>query len=86
MVCDLPAILPEHLPDSVLSAERATEDFGVPGAAPIKDRTDYRTAYMKKIILDALEQTKGNRNEAALLLKVEPENPVQPHERARDPA
>ena len=31
---------------------------------------DYRTDYMRRIILEALERTRGNRNEAALLLKI----------------
>jgi DNA-binding NtrC family response regulator len=70
VVCDLPTILPEHLPDSVRSAERASEAQRVPGVSEASDGGDYRTNYMRKIILEALERTNGNRNEAALLLKI----------------
>ena len=70
VVCDLPTLLPEHLPDSVRSAEPAEEARREPGASPAADGADYRTQYMRKIILDALDQTMGNRNEAALLLKI----------------
>ena len=40
------------------------------GSTPTVNSGDYRTNYMRKIILEALERTKGNRNEAALLLKI----------------
>jgi DNA-binding NtrC family response regulator len=79
VICDLPAILPEHLPDSVRASAAAAEGAhsGRPGTGsassggePLAEDSDYRTTYMRKIILDALQQAGGNRNEAALLLKV----------------
>ena len=70
VVCDLPTLLPDHLPDSLRSAGRAPAEPPTSGDTPAPDGADYRTSYMRKIILEALEQTKGNRNEAALLLKI----------------
>ena len=70
VVCDGPALLPEHLPDSVRSAEHEESERPEQGAPPAADGSEYRTNYMRKIILEALDRTKGNRNEAALLLKI----------------
>ena len=70
VVCDLPTVLPEHLPDSVSTAVRSAGDRSASETAAAPDGTDYRTNYMRKIILEALERTKGNRNEAAQLLKI----------------
>ena len=92
VVCDLPTLLPDHLPDSLRSEERASverassERASAEGASgervsadgaladpvPVGQGVgvDYRTNYMRKIILEALERTGGNRNEAALLLKI----------------
>jgi two-component system response regulator HydG len=70
VVCDVPTLLPDHLPDSVRSAERAAAEGPVQGGAAAPDGADYRTTYMRKIILEALERTNGNRNEAAQLLKI----------------
>jgi DNA-binding NtrC family response regulator len=79
VICDLPAILPEHLPDSVRASAAAVEGAhpgstgteGVPaGGSPLAEGSDYRTTYMRKVILDALQQAAGNRNEAAQLLKI----------------
>ncbi|HTZ51705.1 MAG TPA: sigma-54 dependent transcriptional regulator [Spirochaetia bacterium] len=69
VVCDAAVLLREHLPDSLRSAQRGVEPAPAaaeagPGAA------DYRMTYMRKIIIEALERSKGNRNEAALLLKI----------------
>ena len=63
VVCDLPTIRPEHLPDSIRASQRSSTALG-PGSP------DYRTDYMRKIILETLQQTNGNRNEAAVLLKI----------------
>jgi DNA-binding NtrC family response regulator len=68
VVCDLPAIMPEHLPDSVRCCGTPAEAHAPHGRPPAGD--DYRTAYMRKIIVEALQRTQGNRNEAALLLKI----------------
>ena len=70
VVCDLPSVLPDHLPDSVRSAERASMEERSLSVAPGSDGGEYRTNYMRKIILETLERTRGNRNEAALLLKI----------------
>jgi DNA-binding NtrC family response regulator len=70
VVCDGDAVLPEHLPDSIRSSEAMTGARGSPGGSPSAVGADYRTSYMRKIIVDALQQTNGNRNEAALLLKI----------------
>jgi two-component system response regulator AtoC len=76
VVCDMPTLLPEHLPDSLRSAERAVSErppreAAAAGASPSgSGGADYRTDYMRRIILEALERTRGNRNEAALLLKI----------------
>ena len=70
VVCDLPTLLPDHLPDSVRSAERAGKEREETAASTGTDGSNYRTQYMKKIILEALDRAKGNRNEAALLLKI----------------
>ncbi len=88
VVCDLPVLMTDHLPDSLRSAERAYVPEGIRSAdgagapegtrsgppvsesAAAAEGVDYRTAYMKKIILEALERTSGNRAEAALLLKI----------------
>ncbi|HET6449897.1 MAG TPA: sigma-54 dependent transcriptional regulator [Spirochaetia bacterium] len=70
VVCDLPLLMPDHLPDSLRSAQRTgtVPPVAEPSTAP--PGVDYRTAYMRKIILDALERTGGNREEAAQLLKI----------------
>jgi two-component system, NtrC family, response regulator AtoC len=79
VVCDGPAILPEHLPDSVrASAGAAAAGVAIGRAgddpsrhpAPSAEIPDYRTGYMRALILEALQKAGGNRNEAALLLKV----------------
>jgi Nif-specific regulatory protein len=70
VVCDLPTILPEHLPDSVRASEGTSGERAPEGVPTAPDSADYRTNYMRKIILDALQQAGGNRNEAALLLKI----------------
>jgi two-component system response regulator AtoC len=76
VVCDMPTLLPDHLPDSLRSAERAAAERPLPEAAAAAGSSagsggaDYRTDYMRRIILEALDRTRGNRNEAALLLKI----------------
>ncbi len=80
VVCDLPAIVPEHLPDSVrasagaaaeeMPAGRAAGDSAGQGTSGGTGVSDYRTSYMRTLILDALQKAGGNRNEAALLLKI----------------
>jgi Nif-specific regulatory protein len=70
VVCDHPVLLTDHLPDSVRFAEGAAAEPHAPARTAAPDGADYRTNYMRKIILEALERTKGNRNEAALLLKI----------------
>jgi DNA-binding NtrC family response regulator len=69
VVCDLPTLLPDHLPDSLRASERVAERPAA-GAAAAPEAADYRTDYMRRIIIEALERTRGNRNEAALLLKI----------------
>jgi two-component system response regulator AtoC len=70
VVCDLPSIRPEHLPDSILASQRPPETLVSPEAPASSEPRDYRTDYMRKIILDTLQRTNGNRNEAAELLKI----------------
>jgi len=70
VVCDHPTLLPDHLPDSLRSAGRAPAEPLAVEQDRTPDGVDYRTNYMRKIILEALERTGGNRNEAALLLKI----------------
>jgi DNA-binding NtrC family response regulator len=82
VVCDLASILPEHLPDSVRASggAPAAAPAGSPVAAgdtPAREGPagqaggdDYRTSYMRRLILDALQKAGGRRDEAALLLKI----------------
>jgi two-component system NtrC family response regulator len=58
VVCDAPALLPDHLPDSVRSAERGAAEPLAAGTGPTSEGADYRTTYMRKIILEALDRTK----------------------------
>jgi len=70
VVCDLPTIRPEHLPDSILASQRRPEALVSPESPASPEPRDYRTDYMRKIILDTLQRTNGNRIEAAELLKI----------------
>lgn len=67
VVCDRLEIGPEHLPDNVLQRGRPG-DSSETEADPTRE--DLRESYMKKIILDALKNTNGNRNETARLLNI----------------
>lgn len=64
VVCDGKEINREHLPNSIIydSKEKLT-------LIPEK-LSEYRSKYMRDIIIEALKKTKGNRSEAAKLLNI----------------
>lgn len=68
VVCEEPQLLPEHLPDRVKNTvEDHWADARSPASAP---PDDHRTAFLRKVILEALTKTNGNRYEAAQLLNI----------------
>lgn len=68
VICEDERIYPEHIPDSI-----ASRNNGQPGATRrhlSESMGAYRENYLRKVILDALRQTGGNRAEAAHLLNI----------------
>lgn len=68
VICEESRILPEHLPDQIRAAQ---ESAPVAPKVTISQQTeDHKTAYLRKIILEALSKTHGNRSEAAKVLNI----------------
>ncbi|PID57782.1 hypothetical protein CSB45_06030 [candidate division KSB3 bacterium] len=68
VICEEPRILPEHLPDQIRTAR---ESALTASKITFPQQTlDHKTAYLRKIILEALSKTQGNRSEAAKLLNI----------------
>jgi len=66
VVCEGKRILPEHLPDRINNVKEVkTADANV-----LNQHDDHRAAFLRKIILEALTKTNGNRKEAAQLLNI----------------
>jgi two-component system response regulator AtoC len=66
VMCDEEVLMPEDLPDSVLRP-----DIGAFLARhDEKVFTDLKDQYMRKVILEALAKTKGNKSEAAIQLHI----------------
>lgn len=68
VVCEERRILPEHLPDRMKDAEPSAESGPTPDV--FHQRDDHRATFLRKIILEALSKTNGNRNDAAKLLNI----------------
>jgi two-component system response regulator AtoC len=69
VICDKGTILPEHLPDRFLKIEPGPSRPA--GAVSLIEKMDdYRKNYTRNVIVEALRKTKGNRIEAANLLKI----------------
>jgi two-component system response regulator AtoC len=68
VICDGGFILPKHLPDSVYKKDNADSYFT--HLSPHSIIEDYRENYTRNIILDVLKRVKGNKTEAAKILKV----------------
>ncbi len=68
VVCEGSRILSAYLPDQI----RASQDHGQsdPHTVMSQQTEDHKTAYLRKIILEALSKTHGNRSEAAKLLRI----------------
>jgi DNA-binding NtrC family response regulator len=69
VVCEGQRLLPEHLPDRIKATE---EDRFIEAVRPenFPPRDDRRIAFLRKVILEALTKTNGNRHEAAQLLNI----------------
>ena len=68
VICEEERILPEHLPDQIRTAQESISpapNFTIP-----QQVQDHKTAYLRKIILEALSKTQGNRSQAAKLLNI----------------
>jgi two-component system NtrC family response regulator len=68
VICEDERVYPEHIPDSI-----ANMNNGQPAATRrhlSESMGAYRESYLRKVILDALRQTGGNRAEAAHLLTI----------------
>lgn len=77
VVCEDECLFLSHLPDSLNKETRDEEPVVVvSGVASIsregmpRSITEYRNDYMRKVILNALEKTGGNKGEAAKLLNI----------------
>jgi Nif-specific regulatory protein len=68
VICEGSSILPEHLPDQIRTAQEIIP--AAPNRLISQQTEDHKTAYLRKIILEALSKTHGNRSEAAKLLKI----------------
>jgi two-component system NtrC family response regulator len=65
VVCEGTCILPEHLPDRIKNIKVGTTDTNV-----LHQSDNHRATFLRKVILEALTKTNGNRNEAAKLLNI----------------
>jgi DNA-binding NtrC family response regulator len=63
IVCEGDAISISDLPESLVRWERSDDDVLPPSA-------NYRSEYMRKLIVATLERTEGNKSDAARVLKV----------------
>ena len=68
VVCEGKNILPEHLPDRIKNVDTVQSD--ATGTNVFHQSEDHRTAFLRKVILETLAKTNGNRNEAAKLLNI----------------
>ena len=68
VICEGPDILPEHLPDRIHKMDINSPEGE--SSTLIEKMDAYRQNYMRKVIVEALRKTEGNRLEAAQLLNI----------------
>ncbi len=66
VVCEGKRILPEHLPDRINNVK----DVRSADRNVLNQHDDHRATFLRKVILEALTKTHGNRKEAAQLLNI----------------
>lgn len=69
VVCEDEELLPEHLPDRIKTTEKEGGSETVRSESQLP-YDDHRAAFLRKVILEALAKTNGNRYEAAKLLNI----------------
>jgi len=68
VICEGNRLIPEHLPDSIIRKKgEKSKDAGLNFSEQMEK---YRSNYMRKVIIDALKKSNGNRIEAARLLNI----------------
>ncbi len=71
VVCEENCLRPEHLPDRIKNTADARPVTPMPPASLTLNQSDpHRAAFLRKVILDALTKTNGNRHDAAELLHI----------------
>jgi two-component system response regulator HydG len=70
-VCDQPFLTINDLPDTIcIDSENCSQGIEIENGLESIALDTYRNEYMRKIILQTLEQTNGNKQEAAKLLNI----------------
>jgi DNA-binding NtrC family response regulator len=71
VVCDQPFLTINDLPDTIcIDSENCSQGIEIENGLESGALDTYRNEYMRKIILQTLEQTNGNKQEAAKLLNI----------------
>lgn len=71
VVCDQPFLTINDLPDTIcIDSENCSQGIEIENGLESIALDTYRNEYMRKIILQTLEQTNGNKQEAAKLLNI----------------